>query len=212
MTRTSVGWGARRRESRAGTDIRSRDRRRRPSVARGRRPRRGHDAGGRRASRRQGPVALQAVPEPRRPDRRDRRGGPPRAATTDGAGRRHDRPRGRHPRGRRRLSSLRPRVAANVRAPLHEPAPGFAASPEQNALAVAPLLALTERLVGPEQALEAARLVTAFAHGFISMELSGAFRLGGDLDEAYRYGVDVLIGALAARRASSTGCDRRSGG
>ena len=83
--------------------------------------------------------------------------------------------------------------------------PGSRPSPEENALAVAPLLALTERLVGPDQALEAARLVTAFAHGFISMELSGAFRLGGDLDEAYRYGVDVLIGALAARRASSTG-------
>jgi AcrR family transcriptional regulator len=70
---------------------------------------------------------------------------------------------------------------------------------EHNAAAAAPLLALTERLVGRDAALEAARLVTAFAHGFISMELSGAFRLGGDLDEAYRYGVDVLIAALAAR-------------
>jgi hypothetical protein len=29
------------------------------------------------------------------------------------------------------------------------------------------------------------------------MELSGAFRLGGDVDEAYRYGVDVLVDALA---------------
>jgi hypothetical protein len=28
------------------------------------------------------------------------------------------------------------------------------------------------------------------------MELSGAFRLGGDLDEAYRYGVDAIIRAL----------------
>jgi AcrR family transcriptional regulator len=78
---------------------------------------------------------------------------------------------------------------------------GSRASPEQNALAAAPLLALTERLVGPDQALEAARLVTAFAHGFISMELNGAFRLGGDVDEAFRYGVEVLIAALAARRA-----------
>jgi AcrR family transcriptional regulator len=72
---------------------------------------------------------------------------------------------------------------------------------EHNAAAAAPLLALTARLVGPDDALEAARLLTAFAHGFISMELSGAFRLGGDLDEAYRYGVDVLIDALAARGA-----------
>lgn len=68
---------------------------------------------------------------------------------------------------------------------------------EENIRASAPLLDLTARLVGPDRALEAARLVTAFAHGFVSMELSGAFRLGGDVDEAYRYGVDVLVDALA---------------
>jgi hypothetical protein len=30
------------------------------------------------------------------------------------------------------------------------------------------------------------------------MELSGAFRLGGDVDVAYRYGVDILVDALSA--------------
>jgi AcrR family transcriptional regulator len=73
------------------------------------------------------------------------------------------------------------------------------ASPERNAAAAAPLLSLAERLVGATHALEAARLVTAFAHGFVSMELTGAFRLGGDVDEAYRYGVDVLVEAIAQR-------------
>jgi AcrR family transcriptional regulator len=73
---------------------------------------------------------------------------------------------------------------------------------DRNARAAAPLLAIAQRLVGPEQALEAARLVTAFAHGFVSMELSGAFRLGGDVDEAYRYGVEVLVDALTGRRTS----------
>ena len=68
---------------------------------------------------------------------------------------------------------------------------------DRNASSAAPVLALAERLVGPERALEAARLVTAFAHGFITMELSGAFRLGGDVDVAYRYGVDVLVDALS---------------
>ena len=67
-----------------------------------------------------------------------------------------------------------------------------------NEAAAAPLLALAERLVGHDRALDAARLVTAFANGFISMELSGAFRLGGDVDDAYRYGVGVLVDALAA--------------
>jgi AcrR family transcriptional regulator len=68
-----------------------------------------------------------------------------------------------------------------------------------NALAAAPLLALAERLVGPARTLEAGRLMTAFAHGFVSMELADQFRFGGDLDEAYGYGVDVLVDALAAR-------------
>ena len=35
------------------------------------------------------------------------------------------------------------------------------------------------------------------------MELAGAFRLGGDVDEAYRYGVDVLVDALTARGGRS---------
>jgi AcrR family transcriptional regulator len=73
-----------------------------------------------------------------------------------------------------------------------------------NALAAAPLLALAERLVGPDHALEAGRLLTAFAHGFVSMELAGAFRLGGDVDEAYRYGVDTLVSALAIGRRTIT--------
>ena len=34
----------------------------------------------------------------------------------------------------------------------------------------------------------------------VSMELNGTFRLGGDLDEAFRYGVDVLIAALSEGR------------
>jgi hypothetical protein len=46
-------------------------------------------------------------------------------------------------------------------------------------------------------------LVTDFAHGFVSMELSGTFQMGGDVDEAFRYGVDVLVGSLAAERPTS---------
>ena len=75
--------------------------------------------------------------------------------------------------------------------------PGGSRPPaELTAAASEPLLHVTERLVGSEGALEAARLVTAFAHGFVSMEITGAFRLGGDVDEAYRYGVGVLVDAL----------------
>jgi AcrR family transcriptional regulator len=73
-------------------------------------------------------------------------------------------------------------------------------SVEDTARATGPVLTLAERLVGREQALEAARLVTAFTNGFISMELVGAFRLGGDLDGSYRYGVNALVDALASDR------------
>lgn len=82
--------------------------------------------------------------------------------------------------------------------------PGSRPPAELNAMASAPLLQVAERLVGPERALEAARLVTAFAHGFVSMELTDAFRLGGDVDEAYRYGVDALVDALTSTRGGRT--------
>jgi hypothetical protein len=77
---------------------------------------------------------------------------------------------------------------------------GARASPERNAAAAAPVLSLATRLVGPTEALVAARLLTAFAHGFVSMELAGAFRLGGDVDEAFGYGVDVLVAGIVRRR------------
>jgi AcrR family transcriptional regulator len=69
-------------------------------------------------------------------------------------------------------------------------------SPEANAAASGGILTVMERVVGRERSLEAARLVTAFAHGFVSMELAGAFRLGGDVDEAYRFAVDSIIEGL----------------
>ena len=74
-------------------------------------------------------------------------------------------------------------------------------TPEANAAGAAGLLLLSERLAGRDRALETARLVTAFAHGFASMELAGAFRLGGDIDDAYRFGIDALVAGV--RRAGS---------
>lgn len=61
----------------------------------------------------------------------------------------------------------------------------------------APLLSAAEELVGPAQALDAARLVTAWVTGFISMELAGAFRLEGDLERAFDYGLERLMAALS---------------
>lgn len=65
------------------------------------------------------------------------------------------------------------------------------------AVAVAPLLRACAALVGQERALDAARLLTAYVHGFTSMELAGGFGLGGDIDEAFGFGVETLARALA---------------
>ena len=53
------------------------------------------------------------------------------------------------------------------------------------------------RLAGEEHELAAARLFTAWAHGWVAMELAGAFQLGGDLEEAWDYALDGLVRALA---------------
>lgn len=65
-------------------------------------------------------------------------------------------------------------------------------------LAVEPLLVACESLVGEREALHAARTVTAWMHGFIDMERSGAFRLGGELEDAYEYGARTIVAALEA--------------
>ena len=70
--------------------------------------------------------------------------------------------------------------------------------PDQQILAgtAASVVRVASVLAGPELALEAARMIAAWAHGFISMELAGAFRLGGDVDRAYDFGVERLAAAL----------------
>jgi len=52
-----------------------------------------------------------------------------------------------------------------------------------------PVLAAARDAVGAEHALDEARLLVAWATGFINMELAGAFRLGGDVDAAFAYGL-----------------------
>jgi AcrR family transcriptional regulator len=72
---------------------------------------------------------------------------------------------------------------------------------ELNARTSEPVLRAIAALVGEEQALMAARTYVAWAQGFVNMELSGAFRLGGDVDAAFEYGLDLLTAALAAGRS-----------
>ncbi|PWB96094.1 TetR/AcrR family transcriptional regulator [Salinibacterium hongtaonis] len=76
---------------------------------------------------------------------------------------------------------------------------GEASAPDPQVLAdaSAPVLAIATRLAGRDQALPAARTITAWAHGFVTMELTGAFRLGGNVDQAWEFGVAHLTEALS---------------
>jgi AcrR family transcriptional regulator len=75
------------------------------------------------------------------------------------------------------------------------------ASPDPAILAALgqPIVAAVARLAGESASLEGARTFVAWAHGFVSMELSGAFRLGGDLDAAYAFGVEAILAAVSGR-------------
>lgn len=67
--------------------------------------------------------------------------------------------------------------------------------------AVQPLFQAVAALAGDEHQLEAARTIVAWTRGFVDMELADAFKLGGDVEAAYEYGVERLIDAIAAGRA-----------
>ena len=75
------------------------------------------------------------------------------------------------------------------------------ASPDPAILAALgePVVAAMARLTGLASSLEGARTLVAWAHGFVSMEMSGAFRLGGDLDAAYAYGVAAILAGVSER-------------
>ncbi len=79
---------------------------------------------------------------------------------------------------------------------------GSRLDPEPNARASEAVLRTATSLAGSAHALDAARTVTAWTHGFVSMELAGAFRLGGEVDRAFDFGVTRLSTAIAERETS----------
>ena len=63
---------------------------------------------------------------------------------------------------------------------------------------VAPLLDAVTALTGPEHALDGARLLTAWATGFLTMELGGQLQMGGDVDSAWHWGLERIVAGLRA--------------
>lgn len=58
------------------------------------------------------------------------------------------------------------------------------------------VLRLVRERVGETRSLEAARTLTAWATGFLVMELGGGFRLGGDIERAWRSGFEAMTEAV----------------
>ena len=73
------------------------------------------------------------------------------------------------------------------------------ADQEINNRTSAAILREVQALTGEAKALDAARTVVAFVTGFVSLELAGGFRMGGDPSTAYRYGINALVKALSSR-------------
>lgn len=63
-----------------------------------------------------------------------------------------------------------------------------------------PVVDAAGRLAGQESALQGARTLVAWARGFVGMELAGAFRLGGEVEQAWTFGLDRVVHALAEHR------------
>jgi AcrR family transcriptional regulator len=91
-------------------------------------------------------------------------------------------------------------------------APELQPDPEVLAETGRPLVEAMGSLVGPDAALASARTVTAWAHGFVSMELAGAFRLGGDLDDAYEVGIQTILAGVSAAATPASRSRRRGSG
>jgi AcrR family transcriptional regulator len=75
--------------------------------------------------------------------------------------------------------------------------PGANPDPATLAALGQPIVRAMARLAGEADALEGARTLVAWSHGFVSMELAGAFRLGGDLDIAYAFGIETILAGVS---------------
>ena len=68
------------------------------------------------------------------------------------------------------------------------------------AAAVRPVIeALANVVADPADRLPAARMLTAFLHGFVTMEIDGAFHLHGDVPRAFEFAIAKILAGLESR-------------
>jgi AcrR family transcriptional regulator len=71
------------------------------------------------------------------------------------------------------------------------------ASRRARAAAAAPLLARMQAVVGRGRALASARLIAAWMHGFVSMELAEAFGVGDAADHEFERGLGAMMASVS---------------
>lgn len=95
----------------------------------------------------------------------------------------------------RTFTGTAPRVSALLFA---APSENAAPSPSASEPLLRILITAVEA-ASPGDPLPAARTLTAWIFGFTTMEQAGAFRLGGDVDEAFEFGLDAVLRAIGVR-------------
>ena len=93
----------------------------------------------------------------------------------------------------RAFAHANPAAWALLNGPQYQSIPG---ATERSVRSSAMLLTTIAAVAGEKDALPAARTLTPWVQGFITMELSGAFHLGGDIEDAWRFGLDRLLAAI----------------
>ena len=83
--------------------------------------------------------------------------------------------------------------------------PDMAPDPAALAAVGRPVVEVMARMTGDDGALEAARTIVAWAHGFVAMELAGGFRLGGNVDSAFVAGIETILAGVSVRATPSSG-------
>ncbi len=60
-----------------------------------------------------------------------------------------------------------------------------------------PIFTACRELTGPGVALAAARTLTAYIHGFITMNMAGVFQQSGGVEGSYYFGLNAIIKGVA---------------
>lgn len=64
--------------------------------------------------------------------------------------------------------------------------------------ALLPLFSVSKQLLGPGKALAAARTFTSYIHGFITVQMSGAFDQGPGIEGSFYFGLNAIIKGVGA--------------